>query len=54
MFCSRRRAGMKKAWFESLTWVEKIFVLLLIVSFLTLRWIRGAPMADIRAFLRDR
>ncbi len=45
---------MKKAWFESLTWVEKIFVLLLIVSFLTLRWIRGAPMADIRAFLRDR
>lgn len=45
---------MKRAWFESLTWLEKVFVLVLIVSFLTLRWLRGAPMSDIRAFLRDR
>ena len=51
---SRERPRMKRAWFESLTWLEKVFVLVLIVSFLTLRWLRGAPMSDIRAFLRDR
>ena len=54
LFCRGRGARMKKAWFESLTWMEKIFVVILIVSFLTLRWLRGAPMSDIRAFLRDR